>query len=75
MSAARRAPRNGFDVTDVVYNTRSSIRRVSEHHIVSDEVCNGQDPARSTLYGRDLDKSIPGTPVNVFVHSACGRPY
>jgi hypothetical protein len=54
---ARHAPRNGFYVPDVVYNTRSSIRRVSEHRMVPANVFDGQDPARSTLYGRDIDTS------------------
>ena len=45
---ARCTPRNGFYVTDVVYNTRSSIRRVSEHHMLPAEVCDGQDSVRST---------------------------
>ena len=36
-----RFPSNGFYVTDAVYNTCSSIRRVSEHHMVPlpAEVC------------------------------------
>ena len=42
------APCNGFDVTDAVFNVRSSIRRVSEHHMVPAEVCDGQDSVRST---------------------------
>ena len=57
--AARHAPRNGFDVTDAVCNTRSTIRRVSEHHMVPAEVCDGQDSARSTLCGRDIDTTLP----------------
>ena len=52
------ALRNGFDVTDAVYNTRSSIRRVSEHHMVPAEVCDGQDPAKSTSWGRDIDTTL-----------------
>ena len=42
------APSNGFYVTDAVCNTRSSIGRVSEHHMIPAEVCDGQDPVRST---------------------------
>ena len=53
------APRNGLDVTDAVYNTRSSIRRVSEHHMVPAEVCDGQDPAGSTSWARDIDTTLP----------------
>ena len=26
------------------------------------EVCDGQDPARSTLYGRDIDLRLPAPP-------------
>ena len=47
-----------FDVTDAVYNTRSSIRWLTEHHMVPAEVCDGQDPARSTLCGRDIDTTL-----------------
>ena len=53
---------NGFYVTDAVYNTRSSIGRVSEHHMVSAEVCDGQDPVRSTLCRRDVDITLPVPP-------------
>ena len=49
------APRNGFDVTDAVFNVSSSIRRLFEHHMIPAEVCDGQDPVRSTLYGRDIE--------------------
>ena len=55
-------PRDGFDVTDAVYNTLSSIRRVPEHHMMPGEVCDGQDPARSTSYGRDTDIMLPVPP-------------
>ena len=57
------APRNGFDVTDAVFNVRSSIRRLFEHHMIPAEVCDGQDPVRSTLYGRDIEiNNAPGGP-------------
>ena len=49
------APRNGFDVTDAVFNVCSSIRRLPEHHMIPVEVCDGQDLVRSTLYGRDIE--------------------
>ena len=56
------APRNGFDVTDAVFNVSSSIRRLFEHHMIPAEVCDGQDPVRSTLYGRDIEiNNAPGT--------------
>jgi len=51
-------PRNGLYVTDAVYNTRSSIRRVPEHPMVPAEACDGQDPARSTSCGRDIDTTL-----------------
>ena len=55
------APRNGFDVTDAVFNVRSSIRRLSEYHMIPAEVCDGQLPVRSTLYGRDIEiNNAPG---------------
>jgi hypothetical protein len=53
---------NGFDVTDAVYNARSSIRRVPEHHMVPAEVCDGQDPAGSTSCGRKIDITLPPPP-------------
>ena len=56
------APCNGFDVTDAVFNVRSSIRRVSEHHMIPAEVCDGQDPIHSTLYGRDIDITVTRHP-------------
>jgi hypothetical protein len=62
-SSARSAPpaappRNGLNVTDAVYNTRSSIRRVPEHPMVPAKVCDGQDPARSTSCRRDIDTTL-----------------
>ena len=57
----RHAPRNGLYVTDAAYNTRLSIRRVPEHHMVLAEVCDGQDPARSTSCGRDVDTTLPAS--------------
>ena len=58
IGGAENAPRNGFYVTDAAYNTRSSIRRVSEHHIVPAEVCDGQGPARSTSCGCDVGVTL-----------------
>ena len=55
----RHAPRNGLYVTDAVHNTRSSIKRVPEHPMIPAEVCDGQDPARSTSCGRDVDETLP----------------
>ena len=52
------ATRNGFDVTDAVLNVRSSIRRLSEHHVIPAEVCDGEDPVRSTLHGRHTDITL-----------------
>ena len=59
---ARHTPRNGFDITDAVFNVRSSIRRVSEHHMVPAEVCDGQDPVCSTSYGRDINITVTWYP-------------
>ena len=59
---ARHTPRNGFDVMDAVFNVRSSIRRVSEHHMIPAEVCDGQDPIHLTLYGRDIDITVTRYP-------------
>ena len=42
------ATRNGIHCTEAVCDARWSIRRLSEHHTVSCEVCDGQDPTRST---------------------------
>ena len=36
-------------------DARWSIRRLSEHHMMSCDVCGGQDPTRSTYYGRGID--------------------
>ena len=44
---------NGLDVADAVYNARSSIRRVSEHHKVPAEVCDGQHRTRSDRRSMD----------------------
>ena len=49
------APRNGFDVTEAVYNVYSSIGRLSEHHMIPADVCDGQEPACSTFNGRRTD--------------------
>ena len=58
MARPGRPPRNGLYVTDAVYDTRSSIKRVPEHLMVPAEVCDGQDPARSTSCGRDVDATL-----------------
>jgi hypothetical protein len=42
------ATRNGIHCTEAVCDARWSIRRLPEHHTVSCEVCDGQDPTRST---------------------------
>ena len=52
---ARDGSRNGLTVTDVRYNIRSSINRIPEHRMVPAEVCDGQEQARSTLDGREVD--------------------
>jgi hypothetical protein len=49
------APRNGFHYTEAACDARWWIRRMSEHHMLSGNVCNGQDPTRSTYYGRETD--------------------
>ena len=46
---------NGFHYTEAVCDARWSIRRLSEHHVMSCDVCDGQDPTRSTYYGRGID--------------------
>ena len=56
--APPRPPRNSLDVNDAAYNPRSSTRRVPEHHMVPAEVCDAQDPARSTSCGRDIDTTL-----------------
>ena len=53
---------NGFDVTDAACNVFSSIRRMYEHHMVPAGVYDGQEPAHSTLYGREIDITAPGAP-------------
>ena len=67
------APHNGFDVTDAVYNDRSSIRRVPEHHMVPAEVCDGQDPAGSMSCGREIDITLP-PPLAAMAHAARQAP-
>ena len=47
--------RNGYDVTQAEYNTRSSIGRLSDDRVVCNEVRDAQEPARSTLDGRELN--------------------
>ena len=44
----RSASRNGFHHTEAVCDARWSIRRLSEHRMVSCDVCDGQDPSRAT---------------------------
>ena len=39
---------DGFHCTEAVCNAHWSIRRLSEHRMVPSEVCDGQDPDRST---------------------------
>ena len=53
--AHQRRSRNGLNATDVGYNIHSSTNRLHEHRMVPAEVCDGQEPARSTLEGRELD--------------------
>ena len=53
--AHQRSLRNGLNVTDVGYNIRSSTNRLPEHRMVPAEVCDGQEQARSTLDGREVD--------------------
>ena len=48
--------------TDTTYDTRSSIRRLPEHHMVPAEECDGQDPTESTSCGRDIDTTLPPPP-------------
>jgi hypothetical protein len=50
-----RRSRNGLTVTDVSYNIRSSTRRLPEHRMVPTDVCDGQEQARSTSGGREVD--------------------
>ena len=47
--------RNGSTVTDVRYHIRSSTNRLPEHRMVPAEVCDGQEQARSTSDGREVD--------------------
>ena len=53
--AHQRSSRNGLNVTDVGYNIHSSANRLPEHRMVPAKVCDGQDQARSTLEGREVD--------------------
>ena len=50
---ARDSSRNGLTVMDVGYNIRSSTRRLPENTMVSIEVCDAREQARSTLDGRE----------------------
>ena len=54
---ARDGSRNGLTVTDVRYNIRSSTNGLTEHHMVPADVCDGQEQGRSTLYGREVDRT------------------
>ena len=55
--ACQRRSRNGSTVTDVRYNIRSSTNGLPEHHMVPADVCDGQEQGRSTLYGREVDRT------------------
>ena len=54
-SSARGTQCNGCAVTDAYKHRISSVRRLCEHHMVSDNVCNAQDPVLSTRYAHSLD--------------------
>jgi hypothetical protein len=69
----RHAPRNGYDVTDAVYNTRSSIRRVPEHHMVPAEVCDGHtDSLQGVVRGVVTTKMVVTTQGGVVTTLARG---
>jgi hypothetical protein len=55
--ACQRRSRNGPTVTDVRYNIRSSTNGLPEHRKVPADVCDGQEQGRSTLYGREVDRT------------------
>ena len=55
--ACQRRSRNGLAVTEVMYNIRSSTRRLPENNMVSIEVCDGREQARSTSGGREVDQT------------------
>ena len=57
IALAQGGSRNGLAVTKVRYNIRSSTNRLPEHLMVPPEVCGGQERARSTLDGREVDLS------------------
>ena len=59
--AYQRRSCNGLNATDVGYNIHSSTNRLPEHHMVPAEVCDGQDPVRSTSCGRDIDTTLPAS--------------
>ena len=44
--------RNSLSVNEAAYNLRSSTRRVPEHRMILNDVCDHQFPARSTFGGR-----------------------
>ena len=46
---------NGYDVTKVECNTRSSIGRLPDHRMVCTEVCDAQEPTVSTICAREID--------------------
>ena len=54
---AERRSRNGLTVTEVRYNIRSSTRWLPENTMVSIEVCDGREQARSTSGGREVDQT------------------
>jgi len=58
--ACQRRSRNGLTVTDVGYNIRSSTNGFPGHRVVPTEVCDGQEQARSTLSGREVDLTTHG---------------
>ena len=53
-----RSVRNGCGITKSVYNALSSFGRLTEYLVVPAGVCNGQEPARLTLDGRQTDQTF-----------------
>jgi hypothetical protein len=53
----QRRSRNGSTVTDVRYNIHSSTNGLPEHRMVPADVCDGQEQGRSTLDGREVDRT------------------
>ena len=52
---------NGYDVTKVECNTRSSIGRRFDHRVVCTEVCDAQEPAVSMICAREIDPTTSPT--------------